>query len=76
MGLRKTPKNVASIHTESQIEPLAVTIPQACRLTGLARSSIYREIGAGRIRIAKAGKRTLVPLASLRAWLASLPQSA
>lgn len=61
-------------HTQN-IEPITVGIPDACRITGLARSSIYREIAAGRIKAVKAGKRTLLPMDSLRAWLASLPQS-
>ena len=73
--VRKTPNVPVSIDTGIQLEPLAVTIPQACHLTGLARSSIYREIGAGRIKAVKAGKRTLLPMDSLRAWLAALPQS-
>jgi len=60
---------------ESTIEPLAVSIPEGCRIIGVKRSSIYREIAAGRITALKAGKRTLLPVASLRAWLASLPQS-
>ena len=56
-------------------EPLAVSIREACRITGLSRSTIYKEIASGRIQAVKASKRTLIPLESLRAWLASLPKS-
>jgi len=56
-------------------EPLAVSIIEGGRILGIKRSSIYREIAAGRLLAVKAGKRTLLPMASLRAWLASLPQS-
>ena len=73
--VRKTPNGPAST-APGALEPIAVTIPEACRITGLARSSIYREIGAGRIKAVKAGKRTLLPMDSLRAWLASLPNVA
>jgi excisionase family DNA binding protein len=53
-------------------EPLAVTIADACRLIGLGRSKLYEEISTGRIKALKAGKRTLIPVASLKDWLARL----
>lgn len=74
MVRKKTDGPVLSDLGNSQ-EPLAVSILEGCRIIGVKRSSIYREIAAGRIRAVKAGKRTLLPMASLRAWLASLPQS-
>ncbi len=58
-----------------EIEPLAVGISEAGRLIGIGRSSLYRELCAGRLQAIKAGKRTLLTMASLRAWLASLPKS-
>lgn len=60
----------------ADLDPLAVTIPTACKLTSLARSSIYREIGSGRLLAIKAGKRTLIPMAAIKTWLANLPQIA
>jgi hypothetical protein len=56
-----------------QLEPLAAPIPDACRMSGLSRSEIYRRLAAGDIRAVKSGARTLVLLDSLRAHLASLP---
>ena len=61
--------------TNSPIEPLAVSIPEGCRMIGLKRSSMYREVNDGRIKAVKARGRTLLPVASLRAWLAALPHS-
>ena len=61
--------------SQTDLEPLAVSIREGCRMIGIKRSSIYREIAAGRIKAVKAGKRTLLPVASLRAWLASLRPS-
>ena len=73
--VRKTPNGPATA-APGALEPIAVSIPEGCRLIGVKRSSIYREIAAGRIRALKAGKRTLLPQSrSLRAWLASLPTS-
>lgn len=73
--VRKSPKGPLSCDATNSLEPLAVGILEGGRILGIKRSSIYREIAAGRIQAVKAGKRTLLPMASLRAWLASLPQS-
>ena len=55
------------------VAPLAVPLPQAPTVTGLSRSTIYREAARGNIRLLKAGRSTLVDMASVRAFLASLP---
>ncbi|TXH12699.1 MAG: hypothetical protein E6R03_12425 [Hyphomicrobiaceae bacterium] len=34
---------------------------------------IYQEIKAGRLRVRKCGKRTLVPADDLREWVKNLP---
>ena len=55
------------------MEPLAAPIPDACRISGLSRSEIYRRLVTGDIRAVKSGSRTLILMDSLRAHLASLP---
>jgi hypothetical protein len=55
------------------IEPIAVTIPQAVRISGLSRSEIYRRLAAGDIEAIKSGTRTLILLDSIKRYLASLP---
>jgi predicted DNA-binding transcriptional regulator AlpA len=55
------------------VVPLAVPLPRAPDITGLSRSTIYREAARGNIRLLKAGRSTLVDMASVRAFLASLP---
>jgi predicted DNA-binding transcriptional regulator AlpA len=57
------------------MQPLAVTIPEAVRLSGLSRSELYRQMSAGRIRARKSGSRTLVVWASLQDHVESLPQA-
>ena len=52
-------------------EPLAVPIPEAARLSGCGRSTLYSEIKSGNLKIRKVGRRTIVALDDLRAWLAS-----
>lgn len=48
-------------------------IPLATHITGLSRSRLYRLAGEGRIRFVKVGGATLVDMASVRTFLASLP---
>ena len=52
--------------------PLAVTIPDAVKATGLSRTSIYEAMKQG-LPARKAGRRTLIMVADLEAYLASLP---
>jgi hypothetical protein len=55
------------------IPPLAVTIPEAVRLSGISRSELYRRLAAGQVRAVKSGTRTLILMDSLRAHLTTLP---
>ena len=56
----------------TRLEPLSVDIPGACRLTELGRSKLYDLLGNGDIASVKVGKRRLIPVAGLRAWLQQL----
>jgi excisionase family DNA binding protein len=53
--------------------PLAVSIPDAVKLSGCSRSAIYEALKRGELTARKAGRRTLIPFADLEAYLASLP---
>ena len=53
--------------------PIAVTIPDAVKATGLSRSSIYEALKRGDLIAHKAGRRTLIAFAELEAYMASLP---
>lgn len=52
---------------------LAVTVPEAVRITGLGRVSILEAIDSGALQAVLGGRRVLVLMDSLRAFLASLP---
>ena len=54
-------------------EPISVDIPTACRMSGLSRSFLYEVLARGQVRSVRAGRRRLVLVDSLRAWLESLP---
>ena len=52
---------------------LAYGIADACRVSGLGRTLIYRLIAEGKIEARACGGRTLIPAASLRGFLSALP---
>lgn len=48
------------------IEPISMRIPDACRFTGISRSTIYMLIARKEIEVVKLGSATLVLTESLR----------
>lgn len=50
-------------------EPLAVTVPEALRLTGLGRTTLYRLISENKLQAVKIGTRTLIKFATLKQLL-------
>jgi hypothetical protein len=56
-------------------DPVMMPIPHAVGWSGRSRTTIYRLAAAGHIRLVKAGARTLLDCASMRAYLASLPEA-
>ncbi|WP_343698264.1 hypothetical protein [Caulobacter sp.] len=50
---------------------MAISVAEFCRTFAVGKSYFYEEVKAGRLRVRKAGGRTLVPTAEARAWWAS-----
>jgi excisionase family DNA binding protein len=59
----------------THIEPIAVSIQEAVRLSGVGRSSIYEAVNRGEIPIRKRGRRSLVMVEDLRRWIETLPST-
>jgi excisionase family DNA binding protein len=57
------------------MEKLALTIPEAVAASGFSRSSLYQEIGAGRLRAVKRGRRVAILSDDFKAWLKNLPEA-
>jgi excisionase family DNA binding protein len=54
--------------------PLCLSISEACRVAGIGRTGLYKAINERSLIVRKAGRRTLVPVETLRQWLAALPE--
>lgn len=58
------------------IDILNVNVLQACAMLGVGRSKLYELINAGHLDTAKLGTRTLVRVASIKAFSDSLAKRA
>lgn len=50
----------------------AYSTREASIVTGIGRTKLYEEISAGRLRVVKVGRRTLVPAKAIADWLSNL----
>ncbi|OAE96746.1 excisionase [Bradyrhizobium centrolobii] len=53
-----------------------MTLREFCAWSRLGKTSAYREVRAGRLRIVKTGAKTLILMSDAEAWLRSLPTAA
>jgi len=53
--------------------PIAITIPDAVKASGMSRTTIYEALKRGDLTARKAGRRTLISFSDLQAYLANLP---
>ncbi len=47
-------------------EPLAYTVADACRVSTLGKTNLYKLISEGKLEARRIGGRTVIPAASLR----------
>ncbi len=53
----------------SRTQPLLASITEACEILGISRDRIYGEIAQGRLLSVKIGRRRLIPVSSLEAFV-------
>jgi excisionase family DNA binding protein len=60
---------------ESQplFEPLAFSVPEACRVAGVGRTKLCEALQSGALRSRRNGTKHLILRADLESWLQSLP---
>ena len=65
------------LRVEAAADPRApdrlLSVDEAASMLGLGRSLVYGELGAGRLRSVKVGRRRLVPAAALSEYIAARP---
>ena len=61
--------------SQQVVEREFYTVPEVVAMVPLPRSTLYELIRAGKIEAKKIGRRTMIPAASLRAWIGSLPNA-
>jgi excisionase family DNA binding protein len=59
--------------TNSAVTPEGLSVPEACVVAGVSRSTLYIELSKGSIKAKKLGGRTLILRSDLLEWLHSLP---
>lgn len=52
-------------------DPLLVSVAEAARMLGLGATATWRLLKDGRLDVARIGRRTLIPVASVKAFAAS-----
>jgi hypothetical protein len=52
---------------------IAVSVRDACSASACSRAVLYREARAGRVKLRKRGRRTVVLVEDLELWLRALP---
>jgi excisionase family DNA binding protein len=55
------------------MQPIALSIPEAAKFSGIGRTRLWELVSSGKVRAVKHGTRTLVLTDSLRAYVESLP---
>ena len=55
------------------MQKISVTLAEATTLSGIGRTSLYKLFNEGKLTPRKAGKRTLILVSDLEAFINSLP---
>jgi hypothetical protein len=63
----------ASTVAKMEVEPILCAVSQGCQMLGVGTQGMYDLIGAGLVKAVKRGTRTLLVVASLKEYAASLP---
>ena len=57
----------------SDLRPEGLSLPEACKIAGLGRTTVYQAITDGQLVARKAGKRTIILRGDLQNFLLALP---
>lgn len=54
---------------------LCISVPEAARLLGLGRNSVYEAVRRGEVPAVRVGRRLVVPIRALEEWLEAQTRS-
>ena len=57
----------------SDLRPEGLSLPAACKIAGLGRTTVYQAIADGQLVARKVGKRTIILRGDLQNFLLALP---
>lgn len=57
------------MNNPEHIAPLAVSVEEAARVVGYSRSGVYELIASGDLKAFKLGRRRLILMTELKAWI-------
>jgi excisionase family DNA binding protein len=60
--------------TAVEQQKLALSVEEAAKVSGVGRTMLFAEIRKGRITARKVGRRTIIMVDDLDAWLKALPK--
>jgi hypothetical protein len=61
--------------SKMEVEPIAVSVPQACQMIGRGTQALYDLIALRKIEAKKSDGRTLIVVESLRRYIKELPHA-
>ena len=63
--------DTATTSTVIDGDRICLSVAETAQRLGLCQPTIWAEIARGRLRVARVGRRVLVQMSSIRAWLAA-----
>ena len=76
MGMTEVEKRAMKGSGGGTVDPILVSIPDAARILGVGRSTVYELMARGDLDAVKLGARTLIVVTSIYNKAAALPRAA
>jgi excisionase family DNA binding protein len=68
------PEGGKRFETDVDVSPLLFSVEEACKRAQASRATLYKDIGAGKLRAVKRGRRTFIRPADLQEYVERWPE--